>query len=1271
MSLIAWYPLNGDLRDYSGHNRHLSINNGVGLHTSGKIGKCYHFDGTGDYMGLPASENTFLPSGNAPFSVAVWFTLATIPTMRYDLWTWGNSAPCQLNGCDIYADKMNFYNYSNDPSFIYEPFVVNKWYHFVVTYDGTTLKQYLNGVLKTTNTFGNFQVTKGTQLSIGRDWGRDISYHNGRMNDFRIYDHALSEKEISEIKKAKVLHYSFDDFQEPTENIIMHTNLDTGWQKEYCTGIQWNDSPPPEGINSPVVSFYCYDTNQDGYWYCYEDLMPQKPNTVYTVSLYVKTRDSNFRINMYTADNYEVGRYSSEVITVPNDGQWHRCVWNSFTNPANSQSNSLSFHFNYGSPQGENQRTWFCAPQMEAKDHATPFVAGRRDAIIKDRSGLMNDAILSGNEGVIIQSSYGVTVSGDTVQKTSGTSEWNAGAYSKNCFYDDCFLEWKVDYEGRTGVQVGAEMVGFFNLNTTWSFTDINFALYTNSNGDVKIYESGTDKGTKATWNLSSSNVFRIEVRNKIVYYYMNGTLLYTSTVEAVYPLYVDMALHTYGYPNKITNLKAGYLPTAKINPQWTEDSKTGKGAYKFNGSNYFKTKQLFFDNINQCHTVNAWIYPENTVDGTTVIDSKLINFNLGYYIEFYQDGKTLLYLNSAADNSYVYGPVLPRNTWSMVTYVFETATLTCKIYINGVLYASAHNYEATDTQIGFSSETIFGQKFKGKIDDIQIYATALSAADIKSLYETKGSIDNIGNFYVSSIVENTNWDDSINAPNLVMNGDCKLRSNKNFSSFVYDASNHCFSSNIQEQGILSEEFIPVNKDDVYKLSGEFKDLTENMPSGYYFGIVCFDSKKRFILPWNVFHYDGTETTLAVALKPGATTMTLTSSANWFTNLEANYYFRTIGFWGPDSDYPAYTNTSTLSWYSSISGNVLTLTEPWTGPEMPAGTPVANMYSGNTYNYLVLNEPSPPNWVKQEFAITGWSNNDPAETSKFRYGTEYILICVLSNYTGPSTLGVRNIKFWNTTSRQELKTIWGARSVNEKAQLLSNSFSEVGITDRLRAWWKLEGNTLDYSGNNYDGTIIGNVTLDTGMKGLAYKFPTDASSHIKLPVQAMQNLNDFAVSCWVNLYDITMGSAIMHGTINGNNAFLLFLRNDNNVEVWINDNSYVFPVAAIEANKWHHVALVREGTTLSVFVNGVVSTTVCTESIINITGYLLLGQEHDGVGTVFDINQCLRGKLTDLRIYDKALTDEEVGILYEITSGSKAVKLTDKCTYISGQFKEV
>ncbi|MGL4877926.1 hypothetical protein [Paraclostridium dentum] len=45
MSLIAWYPLNGDTKDYSGNGYDL-INNGATVNNAGKIGKCYNFKTT-------------------------------------------------------------------------------------------------------------------------------------------------------------------------------------------------------------------------------------------------------------------------------------------------------------------------------------------------------------------------------------------------------------------------------------------------------------------------------------------------------------------------------------------------------------------------------------------------------------------------------------------------------------------------------------------------------------------------------------------------------------------------------------------------------------------------------------------------------------------------------------------------------------------------------------------------------------------------------------------------------------------------------------------------------------------------------------------------------------------------------------------------------------------------------------------------------------------------------------------------------------------------
>ena len=160
-------------------------------------------------------------------------------------------------------------------------------------------------------------------------------------------------------------------------NVVTNTNLNTGWSKGYQTSILYDEIKPPKGVKSQVVGFNKY--NSSSYWYSYGNYAPKTPGATYTVSLYVKTRDSNFRIRYYTADNSETGRMWGSYITVPDDNKWHRVVWPSFVNPSNSQSDSLSFNF-LMADTGDSSRTWFCAPQMELGTTASPFIVGSRSS---------------------------------------------------------------------------------------------------------------------------------------------------------------------------------------------------------------------------------------------------------------------------------------------------------------------------------------------------------------------------------------------------------------------------------------------------------------------------------------------------------------------------------------------------------------------------------------------------------------------------------------------------------------------------------------------------------------------------------------------------------------------------------------------------------------------------------------------------------------------------------------------------------------------------
>ena len=199
MSLQVWLPLNGDLHN-QGLSGELSItNNGATVANEGKIsGSCYYFN----------SKTLVLPSYSTTRSICFWVkaakTNSTIAFVDYQskLGFGFNSSgyiiPNSGSGSTI---KM----YSSDN------FKSNEWNHVALIRDDdfTDVLLYLNGVLQTTrsstNAWGN--TVDGCYFG-GRSTG---TYMTCYINDIRIYDHALSAKEVEELAKGLVLHYPLND----------------------------------------------------------------------------------------------------------------------------------------------------------------------------------------------------------------------------------------------------------------------------------------------------------------------------------------------------------------------------------------------------------------------------------------------------------------------------------------------------------------------------------------------------------------------------------------------------------------------------------------------------------------------------------------------------------------------------------------------------------------------------------------------------------------------------------------------------------------------------------------------------------------------------------------------------------------------------------------------------------------------------------------------------------------------------------------------------
>ena len=72
-------------------------------------------------------------------------------------------------------------------------------------------KCYINGVEKYSKTVTLSALAKTTgDFYLGRDNRTGNTAFNGRMNDFRVYNHCLSIKEIRDLNKCLLVHYALD-----------------------------------------------------------------------------------------------------------------------------------------------------------------------------------------------------------------------------------------------------------------------------------------------------------------------------------------------------------------------------------------------------------------------------------------------------------------------------------------------------------------------------------------------------------------------------------------------------------------------------------------------------------------------------------------------------------------------------------------------------------------------------------------------------------------------------------------------------------------------------------------------------------------------------------------------------------------------------------------------------------------------------------------------------------------------------------------------------
>jgi fibronectin type 3 domain-containing protein len=197
--LVAAYSFDegagATLVDRAGNTNTGTIEGTAGWTTQGKNSGALTFDGFSTRVSVPSSASLNVTNG---LTVEAW----VYPTVTQTSWraivqketdAWFMHASSDAGTLfptvgGTYAGNMAVTQAS-------AAIAVNTWSHLALTYDGATLRLYVNGVLASSRAQTGALEANNTPMWIGSNTYNES--FEGRIDDVRVYDHALSASELA------------------------------------------------------------------------------------------------------------------------------------------------------------------------------------------------------------------------------------------------------------------------------------------------------------------------------------------------------------------------------------------------------------------------------------------------------------------------------------------------------------------------------------------------------------------------------------------------------------------------------------------------------------------------------------------------------------------------------------------------------------------------------------------------------------------------------------------------------------------------------------------------------------------------------------------------------------------------------------------------------------------------------------------------------------------------------------------------------------------
>ena len=532
------------------------------------------------------------------------------------------------------------------------------------------------------------------------------------------------------------------------------------------------------------------------------------------------------------------------------------------------------------------------------------------------------------------------------------------------------------------------------------------------------------------------------------------------------------------------------------------------------------------------------------------------------------------------------------KHITATVNYISSTST-TVILYINGV---STSSFSGNCYSPLPSSTLTIGKASEGNIyfcnnmyfDDFRIYNRALSQDEIINIYYN--SRNEIAEFYndTTNMMAWYKFDGT--------NG-------------VTDSSGNGKNATATGTPTVSNNLISITKDNYMTLPSNIIDFNNDITISFWYRFNSIVNNARLFelgVNTNINSHDNSINILTIKDN--------INSPLWF-NIDGTFVFQ-------ENFYHILSNTAPLIHVTWVIGksiqqvyrNGVLLNQKTTGILFP---------KTNTYTHSYLGK-------------SNWNNNE---------------------WSADNKISLKDFRIYNRAlSADEIKKLYDYRIINF-----------YNDTTDMVAWYKFDGNFTDSSGNGYNITTFANTAFETNNNRSCIKTLSDANITLPSEIHPYNIWNNSAsgitFSSWFRadslsggfgrLFDFQQNASSVTDICVVINYDWPIAAEKRAVQLFCNGSEYKFGVTtttkqgtALDGN-WHHLVWsINKDGFWNVYYDGTNLNVNITKALRNNTTYNIRYLSD----SAYPNDSSLIGNIQDFRIYNRALTPDEIFILYNNTN---------------------